>query len=70
MWVIGAGAVEPRRRVSAEAMIGWVEVGMLAGEDQARPNVASRKALATGASLIASGLVPRPAVYPRTAAVP
>jgi hypothetical protein len=34
--------VKPRRRISAEAVLGGVEVGVLAGEDQARPSIAGR----------------------------
>jgi hypothetical protein len=44
-------AVQPRRRVRAEAVIGGVEVDMLAGEDQARPDVASRKGSGDGGKL-------------------
>ena len=43
MRVLRPRAVQPGRRVSAKAMIGGVEVDMLAGEDQARPYIASRK---------------------------
>ena len=50
MGVVRARAVEAGRRIGAEAMVGGVEAGMLTAR--------ASSARATGASLIASGLVP------------
>jgi len=35
--------MEPRRHIGAEAMIGGIKVGMLSGQDQSRPRIASRE---------------------------
>jgi hypothetical protein len=49
--VRGSRTVKPRRRISTEAVVGGVEVGMLAGENQARPNVARRQRPGDGCEL-------------------
>ena len=51
MRVLGTGAVEPRRRIAAEAVIGGIEVGMLSGQDQGRPRFASRQCSGDGGKL-------------------
>ena len=49
--VLRAWAIQPGRRIGPETMVRGVEVDVLAGEDQARPNVARRKRSGDGSKL-------------------
>ena len=49
--VLCSGTVQPGRRISAEAMVGGVQVDMLAGEDQAGADIASGECPGDGGEL-------------------
>ena len=51
MRVLRPRAIQSRRRISAEAMVGGVEVGVLAGQDQSRLHIASRERSGDGGKL-------------------
>jgi hypothetical protein len=41
--ILDARAIEPRRWKCVETVIGWIEVGMLAGQDQIRAYASRRQ---------------------------
>ena len=51
MGILRSRASEPCREIGTEAIVGGVEAGMLAGEDQARPSAASRERPGDGGEL-------------------
>ena len=49
--ILLSGAIQPDGEICAEAIVGRVEAGMLAGEDQAWQNIASRERPGDGGKL-------------------